>query len=71
MCSLPPPDYRENAGPQEGLDVPARPDALVTVAGRLAEADLEEQPRQGAHASQIALRNVGRWGSMRRCDEQY
>jgi hypothetical protein len=69
-CRLPP-DYDENGASGEGLDVPARPDAVVTVAERLAEAEAEEQPSQHVHPVHPVHPNripprVGRWGSMRR-----
>jgi hypothetical protein len=67
VCRLPP-DYDENGASGEGLDVPARPDAVVTVAERLAEVEVEEQRSQHVHPvhpSRIPPR-VGRRGSMRR-----
>lgn len=70
VCRLPP-DYDENGASGEGLDVPARPDAVVTVAERLAEVEVEEQPSQHVHPVHPVHPNripprVGRWGSIKR-----
>jgi len=64
-----PPDYHQNATLDEGLDVPGRPDAVVTVAERVSEVDLEAQLPQDVHPlhpNRIPPKVNGRWGSMRR-----
>lgn len=64
-----PPGYSENSASEEGPNVLARPAAVVTVAERLSEADLEEQPNEdvrSAHQSRVLPRYAGRWSSTRR-----
>jgi hypothetical protein len=64
-----PPGYSGNSASEEGPNVLARPATVVTVAERLSEADLEEQPNQdirSVYQSRILPRYAGRWSSMRR-----
>lgn len=61
-----PPGYDESTGSDAGLNVPARPATVVTVAERLLEVDLEEQSSPATCRERMAPGAVGRPGSMRR-----
>jgi hypothetical protein len=64
-----PPGYYENGAEEEGIDVLARPGAVVTVAEPSEGAEVEEQlPRAvyPVHPSRISSKVNGRRGSARR-----
>lgn len=64
ICRLPP-DYHQNDASEERLGMLARPAAVVTVAERLEDVDLEQGPPQDVRPVHHVYPSR-RWGSMRR-----